>query len=673
MLNYKYVIGISSIGSGIGQSIIRSCKLSCLPLYTIGFGNNPYGFGVYDCDFFEMVPAIQEDNYISTLIQKCVDNKVDVLIPSHDLELLLFAENHALFLKAGIQTIVSDKELIQIGRNKESIGNYFGPSKNNIFVKSYKLDEILNSDQGYQIKFPLIAKPRNGYGSRNIRIIDSIEQIKDLSPDFILQELAMPAPSDINYQNYIHAINNSSNLQVSEISVQLIANKESHLIGRMASYNKLENGGPTEILPIDAPIIWDAIDSITSQLSELGLKGPLNIQGRITQQGFKIFEMNPRFTLMTSLRALIGFNEVDACIRSWLDLPIPSLNVNFNRFGLRQTLYRAVDLKRNKQVHEHSVYINKGINKRKDNVLITGATGFLGRHLMQLLDSNKYDIAILSQDKQRAQKILFNYAVKFYDYSDIDKSEYSFGNIDILIHLGFKRSEHDYQEIADSLKTTSNIFNLALLHQVPAIINISSQSVYGLDKPPLWREECKASPENPYAQAKYASELMLRILTSFEHQVKGTSLRLASLTGGSIAHDSKELIYKLVDQVINRQQIYIKGGQQLFERLDARDAAQAIVNLMEIPSAKWKPVYNLGCNKNYRLFDIAERVIRISEQYNIAYPYQLIVNSSDDRFSQGMSSSLFMSDVNWSPKFELDDIIRSIFERRIRTDRGNLL
>jgi len=109
------------------------------------------------------------------------------------------------------------------------------------------------------------------------------------------------------------------------------------------SYNKLKNGVPIEILPFDNNHIWTQIDLILPKLKELGHKGPLNIQGRLTDRGFKIFEMNARFTGITGLRALMGFNEVEACIKKWLDIgDTKNLKINYDRFGIRQVMDKAI-------------------------------------------------------------------------------------------------------------------------------------------------------------------------------------------------------------------------------------------------------------------------------------------------------------------------------------------
>jgi carbamoyl-phosphate synthase large subunit len=50
----------------------------------------------------------------------------------------------------------------------------------------------------------------------------------------------------------------------------------------------------------------------------LGVRGPVNIQCRMVDGGVQIFEINPRFSGTTSLRAMVGYNEPDALVRHHL-------------------------------------------------------------------------------------------------------------------------------------------------------------------------------------------------------------------------------------------------------------------------------------------------------------------------------------------------------------------
>jgi carbamoyl-phosphate synthase large subunit len=52
--------------------------------------------------------------------------------------------------------------------------------------------------------------------------------------------------------------------------------------------------------------------------ASMGARGPLNIQCRVVDGEVKVFEINPRFSGTTSIRAMTGYNEPDVLIRRHL-------------------------------------------------------------------------------------------------------------------------------------------------------------------------------------------------------------------------------------------------------------------------------------------------------------------------------------------------------------------
>ena len=58
-----------------------------------------------------------------------------------------------------------------------------------------------------------------------------------------------------------------------------------------------------------------AAEKMAKCLTELGQVGPCNFQSRITAEGPFFYEINPRFSGGSGMRAALGFNEVEACLR----------------------------------------------------------------------------------------------------------------------------------------------------------------------------------------------------------------------------------------------------------------------------------------------------------------------------------------------------------------------
>ena len=660
-----YNIGISCIGSGVGQSVINSLRLSRLPIKTFGFGTNPFAYGAYDCNVYDYTLSIYDDGYIDNLINKCLEHKIDLVIPGLDDEAMLFAQNAHKFEASGIKAIFAGEELISICRDKERMSKDLNKIVN-VFVKSYDRNTLTEDIESGKIRFPFIAKPRGGFASRGIEIIRCKNDISKISEDHIIQELAIPIKEDPNYGYYMRQITKSINPQVSEVSIQIVYDPEGHLMGKMCSYNKLNNGVPIEIVPYDNEYIWSIIDKLTPVLLKLGLRGPINIQGRITEDGLKLFEMNPRFTGITGLRALMGFNEVEACVKEWLGIDKGNnhLQFNYNRFGIRQTADKSIPIERNKEVLKLVKQLNGKEIKKKKTILITGATGYLGQNLISKLSSDnndkKFQIWAYDLDKQKTKNLLKNKVDAIYNNDDLNNGKIQLGNVDILLHLGYTRPYGTNHQISESLKFTHELFIRAVTNHVPAIINMSSQCVYGLESTPPWTEETPIAPQMVYAQTKYATELLLESLGKTNNTLRYSSLRLGGLSGGAKGLVEVGFLAKIVRTAYEGNPINIIGGMQRLERFDIRDAVDAIIVMLNKNPENWKPVYNLGSGYSLDLMAIAKKSIQIASKFNGNKVSEIILQEKPVKMEFGMDCSLFNMDMNWQPKYGIDDTIESL-------------
>lgn len=660
----KYKIAVSCIGSGVGQSVITSLRLSRLPVKTIGLGYNPFAFGAYDCDRYDYTLSIYHENYVDNLIEVCLRNEIDLLIPGLDDEVMVLANNEDKLREAGIKVILADKQLVTICREKERMEEELSKVAD-VFVRTYNRVSLHDDIKSGKVKLPLIAKPRGGFASRGIKVLLNLDDLNEITDDHIIQELAMPARNDPNYNYYIGQINKKQNTQVAEVSIQVVYSPDGNLMGRMFSYNKLNNGVPIEIVPYENQYVWEIVDKLTPELLRMGLRGPLNIQGRITDNGLKLFEMNPRFTGITGLRALMGFNEVEACVKEWLgiDKGMNNLHLNYKRFGTRQVTDKSIPVERNPEVAAIFKKLNGDNISDRKTVLITGACGYLGHRLItNLVTDNTFNIWAFDLDKKKTEDLFRDKTEAVYDYDDYLKGRIHMGNIDLLVHLGFTRPHGTNEAIADSLRFTNELFARATTNNVPAIINISSQSVYGQESPTPWTETSPTSPDSAYAQAKYSTELLLYSLGRTNNVLKYTSLRLGTLAGPSPGMTEVDLLSKLARNAYDSSDINIIHGMQMIQRFDIRDAVDAIIALMKTNTEKWKPVYNLSSGEVLRLIEIAERIIKLAAEYNGGKFSRIQVEEKEIRMIYNMDSSLFYEDMNWTPRYTIDDTIKSLVE-----------
>jgi nucleoside-diphosphate-sugar epimerase len=361
----------------------------------------------------------------------------------------------------------------------------------------------------------------------------------------------------------------------------------------------------------------------------------------------------------------MGFNEVEACVKEWLEIDKGknTIKINHNRFGIRQTSDKSIPIERNDKVLSIYKKINGMVIKKKKTLLITGSGGYLGQNVInELLKSNSdsFEIWAFDLDKSKLKQLFDGRVQSCFDIEDLEKGRVQLGNIDILLHFGFARSHYTNSEIANSLQFTNGLFTRAVTNHVPAIINISSQSVYGQKNESLCNENTPVAPDTLLGQEKYASELLLQSLKRINNQLFFSSLRLGTISSGSSGLVEGDLLPKIVRKAYEGKTIHLRNSIQELERLDIRDAVLAFLAMLESNPIIWKPIYNLGSCKIYKLIDIVEKIVEYAERYNGGKRSEIIVDEKEVTMKIGMDCSLFINDMGWKPKYDIGDTIDSI-------------
>jgi len=311
-------------GGGHGEQIVKALKMS---------SNNYDIFGA-DCDekaldkkLFSkcfLLPKATSYNYLEQLKQLLTENKIDALFHGSEPELLKIAEMAEEFRAMGIFTPVNNIENLQKCMNKLELNqiledNGFEPPK------TIKLD---NLEKASEIDFyPVVVKPmKDSGGSNNVFVAQNKNQlvnlVKFLQPildqnSFIIQEYVGTKVDEYTAGvlldgrgEYINSIALRRNLS-SQLSVKI---RTPNL-----SRNRKDLGNE---LVVSSGISQGEIDNFQeirefakSVVVKLGLIYSINVQCRKTTGGIKIFEINPRFSGTTSIRALFGYNEPDILIR----------------------------------------------------------------------------------------------------------------------------------------------------------------------------------------------------------------------------------------------------------------------------------------------------------------------------------------------------------------------
>ena len=287
-------------------------------------------------------------------------------------------------------------------------------------------------------------------------------------------------------------------------------------------------------------------------------------------------------------------------------------------------------------------------------ILITGASGFLGHHLVKKFveRGDNRIIAVLGRPEDKANSLPQSDLVTVLPCSALFETD--FGHVDTLIHTAFSRGEN-LQGLTDSIQLTEKVIELVNTQNIDSIINISSQGIYsGLKPGEKVREDGHIGPNTSYGLAKWAVENMLQLGC----KKKYTNIRMASLSSNARFLDF------FVDCVIQEKEITVTAPRQYASIMDVSDAVEGIVSVEKLSIEERKTVYNLGPEKQYSILEYANSANQIGQEFGLK-PIPVAVNDNGKEFAICMDCSTLKNQTKWESKISKDDMLRILFQKRI--------
>ena len=135
------------------------------------------------CDFTRRVVAMKDPGYIQNLLDICVADRIDLLIPTIDTDLLVLAENKERFEALGTRVMISAPDKIRICRDKNNTSQFFVDC-------GLHAPMPVNDRKEYRSGFPAFIKPKDGSSSINAFKVENEEELEVYAgqvEDYIVQ------------------------------------------------------------------------------------------------------------------------------------------------------------------------------------------------------------------------------------------------------------------------------------------------------------------------------------------------------------------------------------------------------------------------------------------------------------------------------------------------------
>ncbi|AEF53542.1 NAD-dependent epimerase/dehydratase family protein [Marinomonas posidonica] len=244
----------------------------------------------------------------------------------------------------------------------------------------------------------------------------------------------------------------------------------------------------------------------------------------------------------------------------------------------------------------------------KPTILITGANGFLGSHLLEALLGQKYKVVVLKRSTSDLWRIthLMDQVVSY----DVDlvpvKNVFEAVKIDIIVHLAtlYKKVD-DSSSIEDMIDVNvsfpSQLLEIGVANGVKAFVNTGTFFEYDCSYLPV-DESAKLKAFNYYAKTKIAFESVLK---TYSEQILINTFKLFSPFGEK---DNPKLIPLIIQKGLNAEPFSLSEGLQKIDLIYVKDIVDAYMKSIDrMVDLSFKPefeIYNLGSGHPLSIRDI---------------------------------------------------------------------
>lgn len=288
---------VTGAGGNVAQGILRALDACGLASWIVTTDMDPMAVGLHVGDRGYVVPRATDPSFADAMIGIIRKERVDCVLAGAHAEIPSLASLRGrIEEETGTRVIVGSAEKVRRCHDKALTYEW-------LREVGIPHPETARSDDRDAVRsllnrhgLPLIAKPREGFGSDGVLEVRDEEQLSAIhSPKILLQQL-VGTPRD-------------------EYTAATFSDGDGRVRASVVMKRLLLRGTSYHVELTEDPEIQREVERWAEAL---GMVGSCNFQFRVHRGTPTLFEINYRFSGTTFIRAALGFNDVEMAVRHFV-------------------------------------------------------------------------------------------------------------------------------------------------------------------------------------------------------------------------------------------------------------------------------------------------------------------------------------------------------------------
>lgn len=292
-------------------------------------------------------------------------------------------------------------------------------------------------------------------------------------------------------------------------------------------------------------------------------------------------------------------------------------------------------------------------------VLVTGASGFVGSHLVNQLISKHAKVITLSKKSLKSSTKVINeigFVENFERLNDIMKRY----KVNTVFHLAAQPiveigQDNPIKTFEVNIKGTWNILECARENNIQKVIIASTVHVYGDNPKVPFKEEYFPQPSRPYETSKACADLLAQSFAD-TYDLSVEIPRFVNIYGPGDFNFSR-LIPKVIKSILQGEQpeVWDVGSIRDFLYIDDATAAYLMTAEKRLDNKKRLRIFNFGTGEQIKIYDLVLKIIQIMGKRIKVKIEQLPEERSNEIKKQYVSIAKAKRELGWYPKVTLDN------------------